>query len=211
MTIMPGFFISVLIIVLIVGLVILSRRLKHLHHELNKANAEIEKSRKEISAQVLARTATIRKVNEDLQYEMAKRMRSEQRLLQEVELLRSSISGAPIVLWAIDGNGVFILTEGKGLAALGLKSGGGVGKSVFDVFKDEQQILENCKTALAGESVKTCIKSSGRVYESWFRPVRSANGEVAGTIVLVVDRDEEADNKKYAVSIGRQEEQTNRV
>ena len=190
MTIMLGFSIAFLIIALMVNLVMLYRRRNNLHYELNKAYAEIEKSRKECNAQVLDRTAAIRKVNEDLQYEMAERMKSEQRLLQERELLRSAISVVPIVLWAIDGNGVFILSEGKGLAPLGLKPGDGVGKSVFDVYKDEPQILQNCKMALAGESVKTFIKSSGRVYESWFCPVRDANGEVVRAIGLAVDRDE---------------------
>jgi len=188
---MLGFFNAVLIIALMVSLIILYRRHNHLHHELKKAYSEIEKFRKELNVQVLDRTAAIRKVNEDLQYEMAERMKSEQRLLQERELLRSAISAAPIALWAIDGNGVFILSEGNGLAALGLKPGDGVGKSVFDIYKDEPQILQNCKMALAGESIKAFIKSAGRVYESWFCPVRDANGEVVRAIGLAVDRDEE--------------------
>src|SRR5208337_4745666 len=120
MTIILGFLIAVLVIALMANLVWLSRRHNHLHYELNKAYAEIEKSRKECDAQVLDRTSAIRKVNEDLQYEIAERMKSEKRLLQQGELLRSAISVAPIVLWAIDVNGVFILYEGKGLAALEL-------------------------------------------------------------------------------------------
>ncbi len=199
MTIIPGFLIAVLIIALIANLVRLSRIHNHLHYELNKAYAEIEKSRKEWDAQVLDRTSAIRKVNEDLQYEIAERMKSEKRLLQQGELLRSAISVAPIVLWAIDGDGVFILSEGKGLAGLDLKPGEVMGKSVFDVYKDEPQILQNCKMALAGESFKTWIKSSKsscRMYESWVCPVCDANGKVVRAIGLAVDRDDEAENKK---------------
>src|SRR5208283_3357071 len=135
MTIMLGFLMAVLIIFLIVNLVILTRRHNRLHYELNKAYSQIEKSGKAFEAKMQDRTAAIRKVNEDLQYEIVQRMKSEERLLRQGELLRSAVSVAPMVLLATDGNGVVLLSEGKGLAALGLKPGEVVGKSVFDVYK----------------------------------------------------------------------------
>ncbi len=196
MTIMLGFLIAVLIIFLMVNLVMLSRRHNRLHCELNKTYAQIEKSRKAFDAQVLDRTAAIRKVNEDLQYEIAERMKSEERLIRQGELLRSAVSVAPMALLATDGNGVVLLSEGKGLSDLGLKHGEVVGKCVFDVYKDGPQILQNFKMALAGEPFNTFIKSSGRVYESWFCPVRDSNGKVARAVVLAVDRGEETENKQ---------------
>ncbi|MEJ2236870.1 MAG: PAS domain S-box protein, partial [Gemmatimonadales bacterium] len=44
--------------------------------------------------------------------------------------LRTVISSAPIILWALDRHGVFTLSEGSGLGALGLGPGELVGQSV---------------------------------------------------------------------------------
>ncbi len=96
MTIMLGFLIAVLIIALIVNLVWLYRRHNNLRYELNKSYAEIEKSRKEFDAQVLARTAAIRKVNADLQYEIEERMKSEERLRRQIQLLEGKVARGTI-------------------------------------------------------------------------------------------------------------------
>jgi|SRR5271157_4349359 len=182
--------IAVLIIALIATAIWFSRRHEKLHQELNRSYQEIEKKRNELEAQVLDRTAAIRKVNEDLQYEIQERMKSEKLLCEHGEFLRSVISAAPVVLWAIDGEGVFKLSDGKSLAALGFKPGELVGKSVFDVYKDEPQLLQNCQRALAGESFKTIHNMSDRVYESWYSPVCDSKGIVQRVICFAIDATE---------------------
>jgi PAS domain-containing protein len=189
-------FLIVVLIIMLATIIKLSRAHNHLQQNLNKSYAEIEKTRKEVQAQVSERTAAIRKVNEDLQYEIRERMKSEKGLLEQVQLLQSVVCSAPVVLWAMDSTGVLRLAEGKGLTALGLNQGEVVGKSVFDVYKDNPQILQNCQRALAGESFKACIESFGRVYECWYSPVRDADGKVVRAIGLALDRDGETEIKK---------------
>lgn len=52
------------------------------------------------------------------------------------ERLHTVGSNAPAFIWSLDKNGIFTLSEGRGLKALGLRSGEAVGKSVFEVYRD---------------------------------------------------------------------------
>ena len=62
-------------------------------------------------------------------------LRSTKAALQMSEYqLRTVVDSAPVVLFALDADGVFTLSEGRGLAALGLEPGEVVGRSVRDVY-----------------------------------------------------------------------------
>jgi len=117
----------------------------------------------------------------------AQRLRAEQALRDSEQRLRTVITNAPIVLWALDRNGVFTLSEGKGLAALGLKPGEVVGRSVFDVYRDVPEIVEHNRRALAGESFSAMVEVAGLVFESHYSSLRDPKGEVAGAIGLAID------------------------
>ena len=65
--------------------------------------------------------------------------------------LQAVIENIPVIVFAVDRSGVFTLSEGKGLAALGRKPGQVVGSSLFDVYSDVDQVLENARAALNGE------------------------------------------------------------
>jgi PAS domain S-box-containing protein len=67
------------------------------------------------------------------------------------QLLRVYIANSLVILYGIDKDGIFTLSEGKGLEALGLQAGEVVGKSVFEVFGEYPDILANIRHALNGE------------------------------------------------------------
>ena len=69
-------------------------------------------------------------------------------------ILRCIAGKANAVNFAIDRNGFFTFSDGKGLAALGLKPGEIVGQSIFDLYADHPGFLEIVNRALNGESVK---------------------------------------------------------
>src|SRR5205814_5598918 len=48
--------------------------------------------------------------------------------------LRLVVDNVPIILWAVDAAGVITLSEGKGLAKLGIRPGESVGQSIFDLY-----------------------------------------------------------------------------
>ncbi len=94
---------------------------------------------------------------------------------------------APFVLWAIDCDGKFILSEGPGLQTFGLKPGEAVGQSIWEMYQDLPEALAMVKSALAGEA----FCASGPVRESFFEtrcvPLRDGDGEIIGAVGVSVD------------------------
>jgi PAS domain-containing protein len=86
------------------------------------------------------------------------------------EQLRVVISNAPIVLFAIDAAGVFTLSEGRGLAALGRKPGQVVGQSAFEVYREVPRVVENLKRALAGEDFTDIVEMGSLAFETRYTP-----------------------------------------
>ncbi len=107
--------------------------------------------------------------------------RNAQPALRDTEQrLRALVEQAPIVLFAVDRNGIFTLSEGHGLVALGLSPGQVVGMSVYDVYKDVPRIIDNVRRCLAGESINDLVTVDQLVFESIYTPRRDEHGFVAG-------------------------------
>jgi PAS domain S-box-containing protein len=103
------------------------------------------------------------------------------------ERLRTVVSNAPIVLFALDKEGRFTLSEGKGLEALGLTPGQAVGQSIFEVYRDVPQILENVRWAMAGEAFYTTVELGEVTFEVWYGPMYDQAGEINGVIGVATD------------------------
>ena len=101
--------------------------------------------------------------------------------------LRHVVSNSPIVLFALDRDGVFTLSEGKALAALGLAPGQVVGQSVFDVYRDHPAIVADVRRALAGEEFSSTVEVGPLAFETRYSPLRDAEGNLAGTIGASTD------------------------
>ncbi|MGI9180792.1 MAG: PAS domain S-box protein [Longimicrobiaceae bacterium] len=101
--------------------------------------------------------------------------------------LRSVINSAPLVLWTLDREGIFTSSEGKGLESLGLRPGEVVGRSVFEVYREYPQLLEETRRGLAGEEVTTEVEVGGSVFETRYSPLRNDEGELAGAIGVAVN------------------------
>ena len=101
--------------------------------------------------------------------------------------LRTVVTSAPIVLFALDRNGVFTVLEGQGLSALGLKPGQVVGQSVFELYKDVPQILEMVRRAMRGENVSNTVDVEELTWDTRYTPVFDDDGEVTGVIGVATD------------------------
>ncbi|MBI2387722.1 MAG: PAS domain-containing sensor histidine kinase [Elusimicrobia bacterium] len=104
-----------------------------------------------------------------------------------VELLMAVVRNAPIVLFAVDPDGYFTLSEGRGLDALGLEPGEVVGKSIFDVYKAHPLILDAYRRALKGETVATVVPLQGLVFEARYAPQLDWGGKVTGVLGVATD------------------------
>ena len=79
--------------------------------------------------------------------------------------LRTIVSAAPMVLSAIDADGVFTLCEGHGVNVLGLERAQLVGRSIFDVYADFPTVTDATRRALLGEAVASTLKIGEYEYE----------------------------------------------
>jgi diguanylate cyclase (GGDEF)-like protein/PAS domain S-box-containing protein len=119
--------------------------------------------------------------------DITERKRAEAALRSTEERLHTVIASTPIVLFALDREGTFMLAEGKGLDTLGFHPGHVLGRSVFEQCRDLPQVLENVHRAFAGESFTTTLEVNGRVLEAWLSPVRDQNDELSGITGVVTD------------------------
>jgi PAS domain S-box-containing protein len=111
----------------------------------------------------------------------------EQAVRESEAPVRSLVDRAPIVLWAVDSDGVFTSSDGRGLEALGLRPGEVVGASVFQIYAAFPQVLEDVRRALAGEDLTSSVELDGAVFEVRYTPLRDASGTVTGAVGAAIE------------------------
>jgi PAS domain S-box-containing protein len=119
--------------------------------------------------------------------------------------LRTVVTKAPVVFFALDGAGIFTLSEGRALEKLGLEPGQVVGQSVFQLYHQNPKILEHVRRALSGEEFSCTdeLPELDLVFEVHWAPICSAEGKLAGTIGIAVDISDRMRNER-----GREEAET---
>jgi PAS domain S-box-containing protein len=106
---------------------------------------------------------------------------------QSLKMLRMVVSNTPTILYAIDKEGVFTLSEGKGLESLGLKPGEVVGKSIFEVYNDHPSIIEYTKRVLTGEETTWLAEVAGKWFETHSAPLRNEEGKIFGLMGIATE------------------------
>jgi PAS domain S-box-containing protein len=119
-------------------------------------------------------------------------------LTEAEQRLRTVITTAPIVLFALDQNGIFTLSEGRALQKLGLQPGEAIGRSVFEMYASHPEILASARRALLGEEFSTVaeIPELHLSFETHWAPIRDVNGALAGTIGVALDISERRRNQQ---------------
>jgi signal transduction histidine kinase len=101
--------------------------------------------------------------------------------------LALAINHAPIAIWSAGTDGIVLMSEGAGLASMGVKPGQLVGKDVFELFKDHPTIPDDNRRALAGESFWTTAEVPGAIYDTYMTPLRDSTGAIIGIMGLSND------------------------
>jgi PAS domain S-box-containing protein len=104
--------------------------------------------------------------------------------------LKLAVDHSPIALFSIDREGIITLSEGAGLAALGVRSGELVGKSVFELYRQHPTIPDYIRRGLGGDSFYYTVQVGDAVYDSWLAPIRDAAGAVTGVLGVSHDMSE---------------------
>jgi PAS domain S-box-containing protein len=97
------------------------------------------------------------------------------------------VQHAPIVLWALDRDGTVTVSEGAGLHGMGYKPGELVGRSAFELYKDNPAVLTNMRRVLDGETFTTVNDVGAVILETWMGPLLQEDGRVSGIIGVATD------------------------
>jgi PAS domain S-box-containing protein len=112
---------------------------------------------------------------------------ADQRLRESEERFRTVVSNAPIICFTLDEHGLFTLSEGKGLEVLGRSPGQVVGKPITEVYADNPDILADISLVLNGQTIAKTRLVQGRWFQTWYAPLRRADGTMGGVIGVAFD------------------------
>jgi PAS domain S-box-containing protein len=120
--------------------------------------------------------------------DISERKQAEKVLKESEDKFKSLVTNSEGIVYLIDKDGFFLLSEGKGLSLLGLKPGEVVGKSVFDIYKDYPDMLEEMKRVFQGETISSEVLIADTIhFKNWYSPQLSASNEIIGLIGLTID------------------------
>ena len=108
-------------------------------------------------------------------------------LKESEQKFRLLVTNTEEIIYILDKEGTFILSEGKGLAKLGLRAGEMVGRSVFDLYKDYPDMLYNIGRTFDGETVISEIQIEDNYFKNWYTPHLNSNEEIVGLLGLSIN------------------------
>ncbi len=141
--------------------------------ELLSARGELQLANDELEQRVDARTSELERTNDALR--------------ESQEHLTAVISNAPVILLSLNTDGVITLLEGKAFEGLGVERESVIGRSIFDVYRSEPEVLESMRRALAGEATTISSRTGNVWFETRLAPVRDEEGRVSGVIGVATD------------------------
>jgi len=116
-----------------------------------------------------------------------KQIAEEFHLRRSEEQYRLLTAHSPVILFGINSEGIFTLSEGLGLESMGAGAGDVVGKSVYQIYRNYPDILKQVNTALAGTESHGLTHIGEKCFEVWFTPVRDEEKIVIGLSGVAVD------------------------
>ena len=119
--------------------------------------------------------------------DLSEEAQARQALAEKQHLLQSLLDNAPVVVWYVDSDGRFQLSEGSALSLLGLVPGQAVGKTVDEVFPLLRDIAEATERALQGNPVEGIVSVNESELEYRYLPRRDGAGKVIGATGVAID------------------------
>ncbi|HWQ65857.1 MAG TPA: PAS domain S-box protein [Methanospirillum sp.] len=108
--------------------------------------------------------------------------------LRESEgLLKTVVSHLHGVVFSLDKDGTFLLSEGSSLSTLGLVPGQVVGLSVFDVYRDVPEIVAGIQKVLTGSTWSGFCHVQELIFDTMVLPVLDDHKRVRGAVGVAID------------------------
>ncbi|NEN93756.1 MAG: hypothetical protein F6K48_34735, partial [Okeania sp. SIO3H1] len=121
---------------------------------------------------------SVAKLTEELKKEKAEHQLTKNALQKSEARLRILTNQASLIIWEVDSKGIFTFVEGEKT----IKSSDLIGKSIFELYKNHQEVLDKTHFALAGNEVKWFGEAEDIEYETRVIPQISESGKTAGLI-----------------------------
>ncbi len=130
--------------------------------------------------------------------DVTEKRRTEAALQQTDERLRTLVDNAPIVLFALDKDGVIAHIDGKGLESIGVRPSQLVGRRSLDLYRSMPQVVSTIRRALAGEDFTTTVAVGEFSWEVCISARRDALGKTAGAVGVAIDVTEQQRARRAA-------------
>ncbi|MEW6058581.1 MAG: PAS domain-containing protein [Actinomycetota bacterium] len=101
----------------------------------------------------------------------------------------------PVAVWTVDRSLRFTMSEGGGLASLGIEPRESVGRTLYEFFGTDDPTFPPIAAhvrALDGEAVTQELSWMDRAFDARVQPLRNSNGEVVGVIGFAIDATDRA-------------------
>ncbi|MCA8989872.1 MAG: PAS domain S-box protein, partial [Planctomycetaceae bacterium] len=128
--------------------------------------------------------------------------------VSERTLLKSVLKHSSLILWAIDAQGIFVLSKGAGLRDIGLHDDEVLGLNAFEMYQGYPDICQNLRSALQGEEIHAHAVVGDQLFESWFRPIQDGGGQIAGVVGISCVKTELSRTRNALVEVQAQFHQT---
>ena len=95
--------------------------------------------------------------------------------------------GSPVMIWMIDYEGIFQFVEGADSLKFFKLPGAVIGRSIFKVYADYPDILDNVRIALSGKSSKAFINQGECYWEYQVYPINGVqdnHNSVSGVFLI---------------------------
>ncbi len=146
-----------------------------------------------------------------LHVDITERKRADEALRASEAQLQAVVASTPIILLAIDRNGIITLLQGQGFNTLGINPSQLIGMSLLDVSDGEETALrrlvrDDFMRALTGEEVDSTAILSGVTFAVHYTPLRSKGSEIIGAIGVATDVTQRLEAERLRVELEKEQE-----
>jgi PAS domain S-box-containing protein len=134
-----------------------------------------------------------------MSYDITERKTNEARL-------NSIIQGVPIILFAVNHQGVITFEDGQALTALGFKPGEHLGQTLAEAYSRFPQILNHARRALAGEEFSAEMDAGFASFLCCYSPTRDLHGKLTGFIGVATNITERQRLERQILEISDREQ-----
>lgn len=145
--------------------------------------------------------------NRKLMEEMDLRLEVEKSLSQNRQYLQTILTNAPLIMWALDLDGKFLMSEGKGLQLINAQPGERVGKSVFELYPGDNEVARFARKLLKGEINDEIVTYNNTTFSVHTGSFFNEDGVKSGFIGIAFDISESTKAKNELLKYKRVIEQ----